>query len=142
VQFIEFELPKILPNFNLIILDDDLFPNNIHGLTDTLRRTIILPERIYNGAIQGNGRDRFTCGHETAHLLLPLYFEVKFLPCPNDQAFPDYQKPDWQADVFSGALLCPAKIIRGMHVSEVMQKFGVSRKAAEFNLRESGGYVA
>ncbi len=81
---------------------------------------------VYEGAIKGDCRDRFTLCHEIGHY---------FLHQPNSISFargniPVYRDPEWQANTFAGELMAPYDLVKDMKIEEIMEKCGMSRKAA------------
>ena len=108
-----------------------------HGETQLLEGIVRIREDVYEGAIKGVGRDRFTICHEFAHLLLhsSLCQNVS-LARMDDRNIPIYENPEWQANVFAAEFMMPySKLRSGMRVNEVMTAYGVSRAAAECQLK-------
>jgi Zn-dependent peptidase ImmA (M78 family) len=61
------------PNFSYDIDQDSTFPSGVHAVTDVMHQTVRIRESVYDGAAEGNGRDRMTIAHEIGH-----YFTEKF----------------------------------------------------------------
>lgn len=65
---------------------------------------IILREDVYEGAHEGNGRDRMTVAHEIGHLLMHKNIAFARAERVEIRAF---ESSEWQAKCFSGELLSP-----------------------------------
>ena len=57
-------LCELFPKFSYEIVDDTLLPPNVHADTDVMHHHIRIKESVYEGAANGNGRDRMTIAHE------------------------------------------------------------------------------
>ena len=68
VKFLDVTLPKIDPEFNLVIEDKESM-GDCHGLTYPDKNEIHIREDVYNRALEGSGRDRLTMAHELFHVL-------------------------------------------------------------------------
>lgn len=86
----------------------------LHGLTDPKTGDMYIREDVYNGACQGKGRDRFTIGHEFAHLLLHDNLVLGLARVDKNIKVEIYRDPEWQANVFAGEFLIPTDCIGGM----------------------------
>lgn len=108
-----------------------------HGDTQLMKRVVRIREDVYEGAVQGRGRDRFTICHEIAHLFLHSSLcENVSLARMDERSIPIYKNPEWQADAFAAEFMMPyGELKSGMTVDEVMRTYGVSRAAAECQLR-------
>ncbi|MNV76712.1 hypothetical protein D3C71_1700840 [compost metagenome] len=89
---------------------------------------------MYDRAVAGTPRDRFTIAHEIAHYLLHSPKTVAYARAVGPQKVPAYLDPEWQANAFAGELLAPPQLIIGLEVSEVERLCGVSRTVAEIQL--------
>lgn len=109
---------------------DNTFDAQAHALYDMNTRTICIRESVYNGALKGVGRDRFTIAHEIAHaLLLPDNTSLVYRTSPNEK-YRCYTDPEWQADCFAGELLIPFELCKDMSINEIVVQCGVSEDAA------------
>lgn len=100
---------------------------------------ILLRESVYNGACDGNGRDRFTVAHELGHGA--MHTEQIGLARPVDKSTKIYCNAEWQANEFAGRLLLPDSSIKrfhGMTVSELADLFGVSYECAQTRISKYG----
>lgn len=132
IKFLEFALPKVIPDFILEISPVDKM-GETHGLTFPQKSLIILREDVYNGADEGNGRDRMTVAHEIGHLL--MHKNIAFARADPDVMIKAYESSEWQAKCFSGELLIPHKhsrVLKNMSVIEIASVCGVSMEAANY----------
>lgn len=124
-------LAKVCPSFSYEIVEDESMPKTIHAETDIISGHILIKESVYNGACEGNGRDRMTIAHEVCHFLtLCLFgfrvqrsFGGKIRPC---------EDPEWQAKCMAGELMIDKRLVDGMSSLEISEKCGVSIDAAEY----------
>ncbi len=134
LEFLENIMPEIFPDFHLEICSTQEM-GNIHGITCKDNNTIKLREDVYLGAIEGVGRDRFTCAHEISHYLLHNSSSVHHARLGPGEKVKTYLDPEWQADALAGEILMPAHLIKGKSISEISDLCGVSFKAAERQLK-------
>ena len=66
-------LAEIFDNFSYEIVENNELPFGTHADTNTLTGHIRIRESVYEGACNGNGRDRMTIAHELGH-----YFTICF----------------------------------------------------------------
>jgi Zn-dependent peptidase ImmA (M78 family) len=135
----------------------DELPKGIEGLTDGRERTVKLAVRVHEGAEAGQGCDRITIAHEIGHVVLhadatPLgdanqwSAAAELMVWARQTEVAEEENPEWQADVFSLALLMPnemiARVVRSTAhteiVPEMVRLFGVDRVHAERRLHELG----
>lgn len=103
-----------------------------YAITNPGAGTMKIREDVYIGAVNGNGRDRFTLCHELGHLLMHIPERVGFAR----GNIPKYRDPEWQANVFAGEIMAPAYLIKGLSVEQIMEKCGMSRQAAKIQFNE------
>lgn len=122
----EFEEPHIVPDHEL----------DVDAVACPSEHTIIIKKSVYDGARQGNGRDRFTIVHEFAHYILHDKSTVSFARRSSKPK--PYEDPEWQADAFAGEFLIPYYQISGMSVQEIKEVYGVSYLAAKchYNIKK------
>lgn len=134
---LEFKLQKW--GFEYEIVPKEEMGDN-HGLTYPDKGLIQLREDVYEGALAGNGRDRFTVGHEKGHLFLhtgiPLARQAVVNPSHHI-----YEDAEWQADTFASELLMPLHMIKQLPArmlvpGEIADYFQVSYQAAEVRLNK------
>ncbi len=132
VQFIELVLgdPEN-PDFNYEIVE----PNemiDMYGNTNTGINVMRIRRDVYERAIKGNPRDRFTLCHELGHYILHQ---------PDNMSYargevPRYQDPEWQANTFAAELMAPYDLVKDFSVDELMEKCGMSHQAATIQYKE------
>jgi hypothetical protein len=142
-EFFEFDLPEV---FGLETGVESGLPYGIEGTTDPADGTVLVAEQVFEAMADGDGRGRFTVGHESGHGVLHVDQLHRKLV---DGRLPGYQRtsqmkpflsPEWQADYFSAALLMAAPAMArvvsryGGDVSAVADIFLVSRTAARRRL--------
>lgn len=136
LRFVENVLPSIFDDFTFEVLPAKEM-GECHGQTFPDEHIIRIRSDVYEGAADGIGRDRLTIAHEVGHLLLHHTESISFCRLSKNQKLPAYEDPEWQANCFGGELLAPSTLIKGMTVSEVAEKCGVSLDAAEIQLKHS-----
>lgn len=136
VRFLDIDLPKLDPDFSLVIEDKDTL-GECHGLTYPDRDEIHIRSDVYERADNGSGRDRFTMAHELFHLLQHVKENISYARTAEGAKVPNYRLPEWQADAFGGELLMPAHLISDMTVEEIMAKCKVSESAAVCQLSKT-----
>lgn len=120
-------LPELLSGFNYQVVSRTELGTD-EGRTYPSKKLILIREDVYDGACQGNGRDRFTMAHELGHLF--LHSDVQF--SRDEKPIKIYMDSEWQADIFaSGFLINETRLKMCLSVEEVSSVFGVSYMAAE-----------
>lgn len=108
------------------------FGENEHAEYNLTNRIISIKESVYNRAVAGYGRDRFTIVHEIAHALLLDSSDLKVAKIRGQKEIPLFRNPEWQADCLAGELLIPYHICKNMSVEEIVHVCQVSYDAALF----------
>lgn len=133
VSLLEFVLPNALPGFVLDIRDHSSMGGD-HGQANPDQNMIVLREDVYEGALDGLGRDRGTVLHELGHVLLHKTERMTHRRAAGPPK--TYRDPEWQAKAFSGEFLVPAHLIGGFtKIKEVADACGVSVDSAKFQLK-------
>lgn len=125
VHFIEWILANPDNGIDLEIVESEEMQDT-YGTTNTGSNVMRIRMDVYEGAIAGDPRHRFTLCHEVGHY---------FLHQPNSVSFargkvPRYMDPEWQANTFAAELMAPYDIVKDMSIEEIMEKCGMSRQAA------------
>lgn len=128
VRFLDVKLPKIDPDFSLII-EDKAVLGECHGLTYPDRNEIHIRNDVYYRALEGSGRDRLTMAHELFHLLQHTKENISYARIGGKKV-EAFRSPEWQANAFGGELLVPYDLTREMSIDEIVEKCGVSYDAA------------
>lgn len=146
IRFVDGPLEE---NYKIAFEVQDLGPH-IEGRFEN--RTLILNTPVYQGAVHGKNRDRFTCAHECGHAVL----HANELDVINEwqrgkvalyrrEDIPAYCNPEWQANRFASAILMPiagvAAVLKegrclsvGFAAARVAAHFRVSQQAAEIRI--------
>lgn len=109
-----------------------MFPTNVHADTDVIHHHIRIKESVYDGAINGNGRDRMTIAHEIGHYLTLCFYGFKFQRNFKKEKIPAYKSPEWQAKCFAGELLVDYELMKNKTIAEIEELCGVSHAAAQY----------
>jgi hypothetical protein len=131
VHVIELALPRVLPEFELEILDDADLP---YAYAEALPDVPAMRIRgtVYERAVSGHYRDRFTLAHELAHLV--LHSEQR-LQRAVKSGIPIYRDPEWQANTFAAELLMPVELYKKVNdPEEAKAAFGISALALKVQL--------
>jgi len=134
VRFVEFILPSLDPEFVLEIIPINEMPKDCYADTCVAEHVMRIREDVYEGAVGGNGRDRFTIAHEIGHYFLHGPDRVSHARLRGNQSVPAYMDPEWQGNAFAAELLMPRDLIQGYSVAEVVKCCGVSYQAARIQL--------
>lgn len=131
---LEFILPTALPGYEFEVRDMISMGEN-HGLTNVTEKRLILREDVYDGVIEGRGRDRMTALHEVGHLL--LHGTDRILHRRATGVPPSYRDPEWQAKAYAGEFLVSELFANEFgSVEEAAKGFGVSLDAARYQLKQ------
>lgn len=102
-----------------------------YGTTNTESNIMRIREDVYNGAVAGNPRDRFTLCHELGHFLL---HQPQFVSYARGD-IPTYCQPEWQANTFAAELMAPYHLTKNMSVDEIANRCGMSKTAASIQYK-------
>lgn len=136
VEIFEKVMVKIDPEFDWEIVRFEDMPDR-HAETRPEENKIYIREDIYEGACDGNGRDRMTIAHEIAHYLLHRHQKPSYARAFDDNKLPPYRSAEWQAKAFAGELLVSKKLCKDMTEIEIADKCGVSFDAAQYQYSNS-----
>lgn len=119
-------MTELFDDFNYEVVEDNVLPKQVHADTDIRTGHIRIKASVYEGACNGEGRDRMTIAHEIAH-----YFTLCFcgfrLECNfSGGKIPAFCDPEWQAKCFAGELMIPAHRVKCMDAHEIAEQCGVS----------------
>ena len=132
IPFLELVMPMIFADFHFGVLSKEEMGFN-HGLTVPSENAIYLRQDVYEGALRGNARDRFTAAHELGHYLMHLDVPVTYHRTIGRKRLPPEIDSESQANLFAAAILMPEKKLRKCRtLNEAAAKFGVSRRAVGF----------
>lgn len=105
---------------------------DMYGNTNTSTNVMKIRKDVYEKAIQGVPRDRFTLCHELGHYLL---HQPENMSYPRG-SIPKYCQPEWQANTFAGELMAPYSLVKDMNIDEIVKNCGMSRQAAAIQYNE------
>ena len=121
---------EIFDDFNYEVVEDTVLSKKVHADTDIRTGHIRIKESVYNGACNGEGRDRMTIAHEIGHYFILCFCGFKLERNFSDREIPIFRDPEWQAKCFAGELMIPAHLVKGMSKFEITRRCGVSFNAA------------
>ena len=98
---------ELLPDFTYEVVTNDTFVHGIHADTNIKTGHIRIKESVYDGACNGNGRDRMTIAHELGHYFTLYLCEFKVQRNFAKKEIPAFADPEWQAKCFAGELMIP-----------------------------------
>lgn len=126
VELIEHKLMDYCP---LVVLEDSECGDKEAWIVSG-QREIYVRDSVYEAAVNGNPRARFTLAHELGHRVFHTIKQI--MPCSIEDMvnLKLYQDPEWQADAFAGELLAPTRMIQGLSISEICDQFAVSYDCA------------
>jgi len=130
IENIMYDIPEF--KLNLEVVNDSKLPGR-EAETRPHENKIVVRESVYNDAVNGLGRARFTLMHELAHLILIDDKTVRL--CRMDSSIPAYLDPEWQANTLASELLIPPNLSAGMSIDEISENFGVSKSAAKVHIK-------
>lgn len=104
------------------------------GAVNPLTGAFMIREDVYEAAVAGLPRHRFTVAHEAGHAMMHVR-TLNRLPTSTGKVAA-FRDPEWQANRFAAALLMPRHLVRNCtSIAEITEKFGVSRECAEMRIR-------
>jgi Zn-dependent peptidase ImmA (M78 family) len=128
VAFVEKALPLLVEGLEFDVIEASEMSNRM-GAVNPVTRQFYLREDVYDAAVAGQPRHRFTLAHESGHAIMHVGTLNRMSPSAKPITFRD---PEWQANKFAAALLMPRHLVKKRKsIDEIMQRFGVSREAAE-----------
>ncbi|WP_313256349.1 ImmA/IrrE family metallo-endopeptidase [Stenotrophomonas acidaminiphila] len=133
VEVVEHLIPALWEDFTFEVREaGDM--GSAHGLTFPEKGLIWLRDDVYQGVLDGQGRDRFTLAHELGHLLLHNSIGMaRSIQKPTD--LKPYENSEWQANTFAGALLIPISAAQRLGSPNLIaDACGVSLDAARVRL--------
>ncbi len=132
VKVIEYGIAQLIDGFNYRIVSKEDLPGR-EAVTYPAQNEIVIREDTYSDACAGETRARFTLGHELGHLILHPPWAVYLAEEDSGDTRPTkpFKSPEWQADAFAGEFLAPVKMIIGLTIEEIMERFRVSYSAAK-----------
>ena len=131
VKFIEWILANPEDGIDLEIVEPQEMQDT-YGPTNTGSNKMCIRRDVYEGAVKGDPRDRFTLCHEVSHYFLHQPHSISFAR----GKIPRYRDPEWQANTFAGELMAPYELVKDMSAEEIAVKCKMSRQAAKIQYNE------
>lgn len=130
VGFYGYLAGEIPDSFRFHVAEASELPDSSHeGLTKP-NGEILIREDVFDGACDGNGRDRFTMVHELEHWFM---HRKSFGFARSSQTVPSYKCPEWQANTAASFTLMPTGAVRRSNANPIAlaELCEVSPRAAE-----------
>jgi Zn-dependent peptidase ImmA (M78 family) len=129
---------EYLPSFNYLRVPDHEM-SDAEGMYDPDTKLLTIPERVFCAMNNDNPRARFTITHEVSHALLG-HTEIRFRHTElkaYEKAKPNIRREESEANRAAALILAPDDVVSTCaSVEDVMDKCGLSRKAAEIRKSE------
>lgn len=134
MRILENVFPLIYPEFHIEVVEDNELPGR---MAETIPEQCVIrvKESVYAAVCNGNAWARMIMAHEMAHFLLHNSQNTAFAYMDKGSRLPPDIDPERQADIFAAELLIPINLIRDLNVYQVSKHFGVSRSAANIQMR-------
>ena len=134
-------LPEIDETFNFLIEEDKNMSPNVYAEYFHSSNYMIIAQSVYESALNGNGRHRFTLAHELGHYILIKHGAISFKRMDSAMKIKKYCDPEWQADEFAGNLLVPISSITNYSETEIVEKYHVSYRVAEIQKNKNASWL-
>ena len=142
----KFSIGRLLESFSgmgihvdVVSSHDASVPKGLEACWDPSTMTLTICEPVYWQMLHGDGRARFTFGHELGHICLAHVRTLNRVSGP----IKTFCNSEWQADQFAAELIMPLSVIKDNQlITEqlISDFFGVSYKAAATRLRNLKKY--
>lgn len=125
----------ICPVFNLKLeIIEKCMMTDKYAEYNPIEKVIRIREDVYDNAVNGIGRDRFTISHEIGHIFL---HSDNIVMARSNEKFPIYCDPEWQANTFAREFLCPINgILICDDIETIANRYGVSKEVARIQLSQ------
>lgn len=129
-----FESLALILRYDYQYVSDDSMKGK-YAETDIVNRIIRVRASVFERAVKGIPRDRFTIAHEIGHFVFHCFLGFSLYRSIDDVK--SYEDPEWQANTFAGEFLADSGMIKGLSPLEVTDKYGVSREVALIQLKNA-----
>ena len=136
MRILENVLPLIYPEFHIEAVEDNELPGRMAETTPE-QGVIRVRQSVYSAACNGVAWARMIMAHELGHFLFHDSQNTTFAYVETGSRLPPDIAPERQADIFAAELLIPYHLIKDKNVYQIKKHFGVSRSAAEAQLRQA-----
>ena len=143
LTILEFRLPSLFDDGVTFSVPDEWYREE-EAYYDRQKNVIFIRSDVYDKAVTGDGRARFTIMHEIAHYILfkiwgvPYTIALGSIAAISDATLKSMD-PEWQADTFAGAFLCKKDLVYLLEAEEIEIRCGVSKTASEVAYNISRG---
>jgi len=144
LKFIEFELSKIIRNFEYCIDEhDSVFreaPSTLAYVDLSSNPVLVARESVVDRAMRGSCHERFVLAHEIAHVIRHRHSGKRLAQhqIGSDERNRANRYFELEANLFGGTLLVPPEAnLEEMTVDSVRRHFGVSEKVAQFAISDA-----
>lgn len=128
-------LEKVLDGLGVVplLVSDRAEMGQAEGYTCPDREYIELRDDVYEAALLGDGRARFTAAHELGHFA--LHTKIPLARANSIQSTKPFLLSEPQANQFAAELLMPRRMVLATDTAEIIQsRHGVSYSAARKRL--------
>lgn len=122
-------------DYEIVEDNDKRFSKNEEAHTDITTGKIYIKQSVYLDLVMPYSRSNFTIAHEIGHFYLHHIFGFILPRCTKPDVA--YKNPEWQADQFAAEFLMPLEGIQNLTSDEIMDKYNVSRQAAETRIKKT-----
>lgn len=134
ISILEFHLQDFFHDDVTFSVPDEWYREE-EAFYDCEKNVIFIRSDVYDKAVSGDGRSRFTIMHEITHYILFKLWGLPYtIPLESIASITDAtlksMDPEWQANTFAGAFLCKKDLVDFLEIEEIEEKCGVSHKAA------------
>lgn len=139
-EFLEFSLPQAIRGFDFVVVEQLSDEDEACAYPDGCQENpdgpfIKLTNSVYEGAYNGNGRDRLTILHECAHVLLHRGINVHHRG-PKGAELKPFENSEWQATQLAAELLMPVcSFCQHSSFDTYRTVMGISKQATRIRLK-------
>lgn len=132
------ETKRLFPGFDYQqVRDHELV--DAEGMYDPDARVLKIPDRVFKALDRGVPRARFSIAHELAHSVLG-HREIRFRNMQRkayERTKPNIAREEREAEELAAFFLAPDHLCQGcMTVEDFIERFGLSRRAAEIRKQD------
>lgn len=136
VRLLELKLSSYDEDFSFEVRTADKMDGRM-AFYDIETNTIVVELNVYNRAVAGSGRDRFTLAHEFGHYWLHSSEGVVLARYDSNENIRAFEDPEWQANTFASHLLIPRTNLNEFDsIDDIAIHYGTSRQAAEIAYKD------
>jgi Zn-dependent peptidase ImmA (M78 family) len=138
VRLLEIELPKLIPEFALVVRSDDEMAD-AEAYTEFNPPHIAVRGSVYNMAQREDGRSRMTFAHELGHLVMhPGAAKLRSEAALAAAQVRYFESAEWQAKKFAALFLVPDHIaLEFDNANQLAAACHVSAQAAQIRFNET-----